>query len=416
MLVKRKEKNHLHQRRGGVKRGDVVEVSIRGSAFGGEGVGRIDGQVVFVPFAVPGDLAEVEVLEVKKAFARGRALRILQPSADRIEPRCSAHGRCGGCCYQQLRYERQLALKETQAAEIFRRIGGIPEPPVKPILASPLPFRYRDRAEFHFRTGGDGRLQAGFMQWREHRIQEIDRCEIVHRSIEEKFLACRDKLRGREGLSVNRKVLFWSDEESAQPGAAEEVAGRGCVLRHVRGQSFLVPAEGFFQANGSLTGALVDAVTEACGLRGTEVVLDAYSGSGLFALFLAPRAGRVVGIERDPAAVRCARLNAERLGVRNADFLCGDAAVPSSGEASLERSGADVVVLDPPRIGLGSGAAEGLARLRPKRIVYVSCDPATQARDIRRLTDLGFALRSLQPLDMFPQTSHVEIVGLLEAR
>ena len=144
----------MHQRRGGVKRGDVVEVSIRGSAFGGEGVGRIDGQVVFVPFAVPGDLAEVEVLEVKKAFARGRALRILQPSADRIEPRCSAHGRCGGCCYQQLRYERQLALKETQAAEIFRRIGGIPEPPVKPILASPLPFRYRDRAEFHFRTGG----------------------------------------------------------------------------------------------------------------------------------------------------------------------------------------------------------------------------------------------------------------------
>ncbi len=396
-------------------RGDIVEVSIGSSAFGGEGVGRIGGQVVFVPFTVSGDRAEVEILEVRKTFARGRALRILQTSADRIEPLCSAHGRCGGCCYQQLPYERQTALKESQVVEIFRRIGGIPEAPVKPILASPLPFRYRNRAEFHFRTGRDGRLQAGFMMWREHGIVEIGRCEVVHRSIEEKFLACRDELRGRAALPVNRKVLLWSDEEAPASGAGEEAAPPGCVLRRVKGHSFLAPADGFFQANGSLTGALVDAVVEACGLRGTEVVLDGYSGSGLFALFLASRAGRVVGVERDPAAVRCARLNAERLGIRNADFPCGDAAAVLSGARPLGPSGVDVVVLDPPRIGLAPGAAEGLIGLRPKKIVYVSCDPATLARDVRRLSVMGFALRSLQPLDMFPQTSHVEVVALLEA-
>ncbi len=398
-----------------MKRGDIVEVSIGASAFGGEGVGRIAGQVVFVPFTVPGDRAEVKILEAKKAFARGRALRILQPSAGRIEPRCSVYGRCGGCCYQQLPYERQTSLKEAQVTEAFRRIGGVDAPPVRPILASPLQFRYRDRAEFHFRTEGDGRLRAGFMQWRDRRIVEIEGCEIVHRSIEEKFRAFRDELRGRRDSPLNRKVLFWSDGGEPLSGVGKGRAEEGCVLRGVKEHSFLVPAGGFFQANGSLAGALVDAVVEACGLRGNEVVLDAYSGSGLFALFLAARAGRVVGVERDPDAVRCARRNAERLGVRNADFSCGDAAAALRGEAPLVRPDVDVVVLDPPRIGMGPGTAEGLARLRPKRIVYVSCDPATQARDIRCLTGMGFALRSLQPLDMFPQTSHVEIVGLLEA-
>ena len=312
-------------------------------------------------------------------------------------------------------YGRQTAVKEAQIVEIFRRIGGIPSPPVRPILPSPLPFRYRGRAEFHFRAGADGRVRAGFMQPRAHRIVEIDCCGIVHASIEEQFLAYRDDLRRLGIPPPKQRLLFWSDEGDAESRGEEDGAEEGCILRAVKGCSFLVPADGFFQANGSLAGSLVDAVVESCGLRGTEAVLDVYSGSGLFALFLAPFAGRVFGIERDPAAVRCARRNAERLGAGNTEFVCGDAGTALSRDFSIPHSEIDVVVLDPPRMGVSPRTVEQLLRLRPQRIVYVSCDPATQARDVRRLSDKGFALRSLQPLDMFPQTSHVEVVGLLEA-
>ncbi len=395
-----------------MKIGDRIETRIGDVAFGGDGVARISDLVVFVPFTVDGDDAEIEITAMRKRHARGRLVRVISPSRHRLQPVCPDYGRCGGCRMQHIAYSHQIELKRRQVEETFKRIAGIPLPDVAAAIPSPRPLGWRGKVEFHLDGGLGGPRRTGLMALASHDLVEVERCEIAEESINRKYRDFRHGLR-RQSLAVpgDRQVV-WSDEPGEPPTEVFIGPGRPPdVERIVRGRRLAVPGRGFFQANVTLVAELVEQVAGLCGLTGTETVIDAYGGAGLFSVFLGPMSARLVGIEGDPEAVRCAGINLQREGLRHADFLQGDVANILRGPLSRER--ADVLVLDPPRDGCGADVLEGVDALRPERIVYISCNPATQARDCRILAGRGYGMHRLQPLDMFPQTAHIEVVALL---
>ncbi|MFH0799976.1 MAG: class I SAM-dependent RNA methyltransferase [Pseudomonadota bacterium] len=399
-----------------MKIGDRILTKIGDVAFGGDGVGRSQDLVIFVPFTVDGDEAEVEITEVKKRYARARLIRIIAPSHYRTTPRCLYYARCGGCRMQQVAYPHQLELKRRQVAETFRRIAKLSLPPVAPVIASPRPYGYRGKAEFHLAGERGEPRRMGLMASASHDLIEVERCEIVDESINRKYRSFREAfLRGL--LSTrNERQLFWSDEPDESP--TEVVTGSITgheITRMVGGKRITVPYGGFFQANAALVGELVEQVVMMSALSGRETVVDAYCGAGLFTLFLGPRAERIFGIEGAREAVRCAGLNLCREGLMQKEVFSGDVADILENEFAARGIAADVVVLDPPRDGCGKGVIDAVASMRPERIVYVSCNPATQARDVRLLAERGYTLHLLQPLDMFPQTAHIEVVALLVA-
>jgi 23S rRNA (uracil1939-C5)-methyltransferase len=396
-----------------VKIGDRVETVIGDVAFGGDGVGRFSDLVLFAPFTVDGDEVEIEITEVKKRYARGRLARIITPSRHRVAAPCAYYARCGGCRMQHVTYAHQLELKERQVSQAFGRIAKLTLPAYAPAIPSPRPYGYRGKAEFHL-TGGKGGRRTGLMAWATNDLVEVARCGIVDDSINRKYGEFRDLLQKGVAQDLSERQVIWSDE----PGEplTEVAMGTGNapdVTRIVRGKRLTVPGRGFFQANVALVGALVDQVVALSALSGRETVIDAYGGVGLFSLFLGDRAGRVFGIEGDREAVRCAGINLRRHGLAQAEFVQGDVAAVIEKTFVRRRATADVVILDPPRDGCSRAMLESVAALHPERIVYVSCNPATQARDISHLSKSGYALRRLQPLDMFPQTTHIEVVALL---
>jgi len=397
-----------------MKIGERIVMKIGDVAFGGDGVGRSGDLVTFVPFTVDGDEAEVEITEVRKRYARGRLVRIIAPSHDRATPRCLYYARCGGCRMQHIAYPYQLELKRRQVAEAFRRIAKLSLPPVAPVIASPRPYGYRGKAEFHLACGRGGPWRLGLMASASHDLIEVERCDIVDESINRKYRSVREALR-RGLLHVrDERQILWSDGPGESP--TEVVSGSVTgheITRMVRGKRITVPYGGFFQANVALVGELVEQVVAMSALSGRETVVDAYCGAGLFSLFLGPRAGAIFGIEGDREAVRCAGLNLRGEGLMQAEVYPGDVADILENELVARGMTADVVVLDPPRDGCGKGVIDAVAAVRPERIVYVSCNPATQARDVRLLAERGYALRLLQPLDMFPQTAHIEVIALL---
>lgn len=399
--------------------GERLEVFIESVAFGGSGIARAGKLVIFVPFAIDGETVEIEISAVRRSYATGRVCRILNPSPLRSAPLCSAYERCGGCQYQHIAYAHQLEIKKRQVEEAFKRIGKVVDPPVRAVLPSPLPYAYRGKAEFHLQFIPGRPPLIGYKEAADSRIVPVLRCEIVAESINRSLTLLREKLGGsapaaRRGRKGEERVALWSEEETAALEAADAPAGRNCVLRSVKGKMLRVPATGFFQANTSLVEAMVDMVIRACALSGVETVLDAYCGSGLFSLFLAPRAGRLFGVEADREAIRYAAENLQGEGIAKGEFVAGDVGETLRTFFLERKTTVDVVVLDPPRIGCEGDVLDGLLRLSPSRIVYISCNPTTQARDIRRLLDGGYRLRELQPLDMFPQTKHIEVIGILE--
>jgi len=399
----------------GGKTNDRVRMTIETVAFGGDGVGRPDGLVTFVPYTVDGDEVVAEVTERRGRFARAALREILVPSPRRVEPACPYYGRCGGCSLQHVRYDHQLAVKERHVGESFARIGRFSAIPLRPVIPSPRPFFYRGRAEVHLRFGGGREAKAGFMGKGSHDLLDVDRCLLLEESVNEALSQLRRSLAGRkDGPARREERLLWSaPNPSLLSGGNLPAVGRDRMLRVVKGALLSVPARGFFQANAFLVDALVDCVLDLAAPSGGETVLDAYCGSGLFSLFLAPRAASVLGIEQDREAVACARDNLLTAGFPEARFRQGDVA-EGLRDTLTGGSRIDLVVLDPPRTGCAREVLEVLLELAPKRIVYVSCDPATQARDVRFLADRGYSLAALQPLDMFPQTSHIEVVALLE--
>jgi len=399
--------------------GDHLEVIIESVAFGGSGVGRYGNLVIFVPFAVDGETVEIEITKVRRSYATGRISRILNPSPFRTVPECSSYERCGGCQYQHIAYAHQLEIKKRQVEEAFERIGKVPDPPVQEVLPSPLSYAYRGKAEVHLRFAPGRPPLIGYREAADSRIVPVSRCEIVAESINRSLSMLRKKLGGvspsdRRGRRQEERVVLWSETEDATVELGFSSVRKNRVLRQVKGKMFRVPATGFFQANSSLVDTMVDTVVRACALSGVENVLDAYCGSGLFSLFLAPCVQRLFGVDADEEAIRCAEENFQEEGVSKGEFFAGDVGGIVRKLFLEKQTPVDVVVLDPPRIGCSSDVLEGLLRLGSSRIVYISCNPTTQARDIRRLLDGGYRLKELQPLDMFPQTKHIEVIGILE--
>jgi len=388
---------------------DRLTIRIEKIAFGGEGVGRIDNFVVFVPFAAPEEELEIEISKRKKKYARGKILKIVKASPWRVPPVCGYYKKCGGCCYQHISYEKQLAIKKQQIVESFMKIGRIAEPPVLEIVPSPASYSYRGKAQFHLIKSTRG-PELGFLDISGRQLVNVRRCEIMAEAINAQIR--RFPLAAVMAGKKDSRLTVWSDAQTG--GAGEE----GQIKRLVKGIEFRVPPEGFFQNNLFLTETLADEVCRLALADRLETLIDAYCGCGLFSILLAPSAKKVIGIELDEMAIKYAMLNAGTAHRTNIEFICSDVGEELLNKKNMlpPRGTIDLFILDPPRAGCQTSVLQALALLQPQRIIYVSCNPATQARDCRNLMKFGYNLVSLLPLDMFPQTQHMEVIGLLVRR
>ena len=384
---------------------DRLTIKIEKIAFGGEGVGRLNNFVVFVPFAAPEDELEIEITECKRKFARGKILKIIKASPFRVNPLCNYYENCGGCCYQHISYEKQLEIKKQQVEEAFVKIGKISSPPVLVTVASPQSYHYRGKAQCHQIMSSAG-PNLGFLDISGGKIVDIKRCEIMEETINEKISRLRENSFTRDKKEA--RLTIWSD----LPG--DNTRKKGQIRRMVKSKEFIVPPDGFFQNNLFLTEPLVDEVCRLALSSPLDTLIDVYCGCGLFSIFLAPFAKEVFGIELNQKAAKFAQFNAEKENIRNVKFICGDA-----GEELLKRDfspvarAIDLLILDPPRIGCSESILKSIIGLQPRMLIYISCNPATQARDVKFLNEFGYELLSLTPFDMFPQTQHIEVVALL---
>jgi tRNA/tmRNA/rRNA uracil-C5-methylase (TrmA/RlmC/RlmD family) len=383
---------------------DRVIIKIESIAFGGEGVGRIDNFVVFVPFAAPDDELEIEITQLKKKFVRGKILKIIKPSSMRVKPLCRYYKNCGGCCYQHLDYEHQLEIKKKQVQEAFWKIGKIEYPPVLEAVAAPKVYHYRGKAKYHAEAESRG-WKIGLLDVSGGELVDITRCEIMDETINEKMRVLRENKQLRHNTEA--QLTIWSDS------FVDQASKKDSIVKVVKGKNFLVPRDGFFQANLYLTDQLVDEVCRLAATNEISTLVDAYCGSGLFSIFLAPYAKNVIGVEINEKSVKHAQINAENAGVKNVKFIHGDIEnvlcrefLPLGYEISL-------IVLDPPRSGCEKAVLKAIVDLQAQKIIYVSCNPATQARDVKYLNECGYNLQSLLPVDMFPQAEHIEVVGFL---
>jgi 23S rRNA (uracil1939-C5)-methyltransferase len=445
------------------KRGETIEIVIDDLAFGGEGVGRLDGYVMFVRGGLPGDRLRVRVVEARGRFGRGAIDAVLMPSPHRVEAPCPYFGQCGGCRLQHLAYPAQLAFKEKQVRDCLERLGGLPPFELRPIVPAPAPYGYRNKMEFT--VAEPGPAVGLHVAERYDVVLDIERCLLQSEDMNALLDEVRRQVRAR-GLSVWEQrtergllrfvtlregrntgeamvnvvasapdvaalvpvaealktrvpaiasvVLNVNDTKSSVAIGSEEhlLLGRDHITESLSGVRFQVSANSFFQTNTVQAERLFAIAAEACALDGTETVLDLYSGTGAITLLLARHARHVYGIELSAAAVADATRNARANSIDNVTFLTGEVrhVLPALAGDGVRPS---VVVADPPRAGFHPKALAALAGLAPARIVYVSCNPATLARDVGDLARQGYRLEWVQPVDMFPQTPHIEAVARL---
>ncbi len=421
---------------------DEITVTIDALSYGVFGVARTDRGVVFVPGTAPGDVARVRVATEKRGYREAELIEIVTPSPARRTPPCRYVPECGGCTWQHVDYATQLAAKEAIVRDSLTRLGGVAAEAldVRPIVPS-AEWEYRHRVTL--RVAGEQRL--GFYRHRSHQLIEIDACPIADETVNAHLQIAREWLRGasttvqrleiassrpgRVVLVANAEGAFRHDGEYHEKFLRghrtvagivlfgkgwRRTFGRPVVALEVESGSMIESEGGFTQVNPASNRRLVEAVLALAAPRASDRVLDLYCGSGNFTLPLARRAGEVVGVESDPRSVTLARRNADRWGLANCRFIAQPAAAAAAALAAAgERF--SLVVLDPPRSGAFE-ALESLATLATGRIVYVSCDPTTLARDVRRLTALGFAVGPVQPIDLFPQTFHIESVVRVDRR
>jgi 23S rRNA (uracil1939-C5)-methyltransferase len=438
-------------------RGDQLELTVESLAHGGAGVARHDGYVVFVAGAVPGDRVRAVVGKAKRAYAEARAVEVLAPSPDRIAPAADHPG----APWQVLPYERQLEEKTRQVREALERIGRLEGFELDPIVPAVEQWRYRNKLEYSFGTGDDGGLVCGFhAPGRFDRIVPMEDCLLASEhanAVREQVLAWaraqrlsawdRREQRGllrnlvvREGRrtgelqvrlitspgridvdslveSVRCDGLFWTQQdqlgESTQGGETALLAGAPQLRERLSGLDFLISPEAFFQTNTEMAERLYGVAAELAQLRGHERVFDLYCGIGTIALTLAARAREIVGVEIVEPAVADAIANARVNDVHNARFYAGD--IRLAMRELVERAGRpDVAVVDPPRAGLSQKVVRRIVEAQPSRIVYVSCNPTTLAPNAAQMVEAGYRLVRVRPVDMFPQTPHIEAVALLE--
>jgi tRNA/tmRNA/rRNA uracil-C5-methylase (TrmA/RlmC/RlmD family) len=370
--------------------GTRLTLTIHDIAFGGEGVARVGDFVIFVPFVVVGEEVEVEIIEVKKKFARARLLRVLKPASERVAPLCRYFGECGGCQYQHIDYAEQLRLKHKQISDLFQRIGGLTETVVAPVIPCRQPYGYRNRIMIRsqwdkFKQG----LNIGFIRHDNRLVVDIEECKVAEPALNEQIKRVRARPPFKGGLKV--------------------------VLR-IAPAGWDVPRDSFFQNNFFLLPRLVEAVRESVRESGVRHLVDAYCGVGFFAIELADQVESFAGIEIDLLAIKAARRNAANRGCGNGQFVSGDVAAVLPGLLNRFSAAATAIILDPPRAGCSPASLELLRQTRPRQIIYVSCHPATLARDLNvLLRERVYELLEVVPLDMFPQTQHIECVADLRA-
>ena len=388
---------------------EEIELGIDSLSNLGVGVGRVKDWVVFVPHSLPGERVRARVFRNSPSFSEADLMEILEPSPERVEPVCPLFGQCGGCQYQNLTYERQLEWKRDQVAELLRRMAGI-EAPVEAVHPSPEVYGYRSKITPHFQRPRDGKIgPIGFLlQGRRQQVLDVSHCPIASDTINEKLPAIRSEVHANAGGYKKGATLLLRDS----------IDGYVCTdptemcEQMVGDLRFSFHAGEFFQNNPHILPAFADHVkTEALGGGGVSHLVDAYCGSGLFCLTSAKAFESAVGIEISDSSIDWARRNADQNGIENCRFIQGDATnIFAEVEFNPART---AVVIDPPRKGSSPEFLEQLLAFGPKRVVYVSCNPATQIRDLEQMKE-HYTITKIQPFDLFPQTRHLECVVTLE--
>ncbi len=385
---------------------EIFELELTGMAYGAAAIGRHEGKVIFVPYGMVGERVRVQMTQDKGKFAQAVILEILQAHPARIAPRCVHFGVCGGCHYQHLDYPAQLLVKQQIVREQLARVGGFRDAIVHPTIPSPQAWEYRSHVSFH--STHDGRL--GFVSADNQMVIPIQACHIIHADLftmmqenSPQPLAENQRLRLQMGDTekVAAKIQAVDEDTSSHTSQAAK------IHYIVKGKKFQATVGSFFQVNLPQAETLVTLVLEKAALQGHERVLDLYAGVGLFTAFLAEHARQVTAIESSLTAVQDAQVNLA--GFQNVDVLQGKAEIL----LARKKFKSEVVVTDPPRTGMKPAVIEAILKTKPQKIIYVSCDPTTLARDSRRLADNGYQLQEVQPVDMFPQTYHIESVAVL---
>ena len=455
-----------------LKKNDLVQMKIEDMTSEGLGIGHAEGMAVFVKDTVIGDEITAKIVKEKKTYAFGRLEKLLVPSPDRVEPVCPVARQCGGCQIQAMSYEAQLRFKERKVMGNLARIGGFDpellERIAEPIIGMEHPFRYRNKAQFPVGTDREGNLVAGFYAGRTHTIIDHHDCalgvpenqqilELVLEHMRHHSIPAYDESTGwglvrhvmiRSGfhtgqimvcLVLNGKRLPAGEELA---GRLSEIPGMTSVMINVNREktnvimgketillwgreyiedrigdvTYQISARSFYQVNPIQTERLYGTALEYAGLQGTETVWDLYCGIGTISLFLAQKAGRVYGVEIVPEAIRDARRNAALNGLDNTEFFVGKAEEVLPQKYEREGIRADVMVIDPPRKGCQPEVLDTMVKMAPQRIVYVSCDSATLARDLKYLCQRGYELRRFRVTDMFPMSVHTECVCQVERK
>lgn len=378
------------------------EISIDSLAAGGEGVGRdAVGRVVFVPFAAPGDRLRVRVVEAHERFARAEIEAILEPGPVRVEPPCAVFGACGGCAWQHVAYPAQVAAKRAILAAALARIGGI-EAGAIDMVASPQAYGYRGRARLLVQGG-----RVGFRRRRAHEPCPIEQCPLLAPPLD----AALGALAARTDLTDGEWELALGSDGAVRTTALAAPRDGAPIALTVLGDRVEISPGAFAQANALLLEALAHHVVEAAG-AGSEA-LELFAGAGFFTLALARNFARLTAVESDPVAVADLTRNLRAASLRHVRIVEAKSEVVLA-DAAAQRVAPEVIVLDPPRGGVGPRAGRDLARIRARRVVHVSCDPATLARDLRELVQRGFTVTHVTGFDLFPQTPHVEAVAVLD--
>lgn len=403
-----------------------LTLELTAMAHGGAALGRDGGgRVIFVPGGIPGELVRVRQVQIKERHAYAQLLEVIEPSPHRVEPRCPHYGVCGGCQYQHIAYPAQVQFKTEVVRDQLGRVGHFQNPPVADTLPSPRLWEYRNSVQFS--PAPEGKL--GFWSPTEEQVVPIDECHIIESGLltlyKEMDLELPGLMRVTLRIGADGDLLVVFETEDVEPpmletdltvsaaillptGEAANLIGDNVLLERCAGREWRVSAGSFFQVNRSSAEHLVRLVNEMAELSGRESVLELYNGVGLFTASLSAGSAHVVGIEENPDAVADAAINLD-----DTDNVTLYEGAVESVLPELESRRFDVVVLDPPRGGVEPAVVDALLDIRAPRLVYVSCDPATFARDAGRLARGGYRLRRVQPVDMFPQTYHVETVSLL---
>lgn len=444
-------------------RGDLLQVSIETATIDGSGVARVDGQVVFVPGALPGERCSVRIAHVGRSAVFAQLLSVLTPSVHRVEPDCPYFPLCGGCALRHMDYEQELALKQAHVQSCLTRIGGQTISAL-PITGAAQTDGYRNKVQFPVQEQ-EGRPVAGFFSGKTHRVIPVRHCRIQP--------DCADAIRGAVLAWMEQYHIRAYDEQThtgyirhiyirfgaesgqilvcivancaqlpkkkqlvaallaAEPGITTIVFspntkkgntvlgtefhplyGDGTITDTLCGLQFRLSAPAFYQVNHAQAERLYEKAVQLAGLTGNETVLDLYCGTGTITLCLARHAKKAIGVEIVPQAIEDAKFNAAQNGMENAEFFCMDAGQAAKMLAD-RRTRPDVIVVDPPRKGVSADVIEAISAMAPQRIVYVSCDPATLARDLKLLTAAGYTLQTAEAFDLFPRCAHVETVCLL---